>query len=412
VILLALAAVVAGQSARAPAPRSSALRRPATIIPAAPPASPSPAPDYATEAAWLCRPGRADACAANLDVAVVRADGQVSVERFRPASAPAFDCFYVYPTVSLDPTPNSDAAAGEEERAVAIAQAARFREQCRVFAPVYRQVTLAALRSAGTRRPLAGDRVMALADVTAAWKDYLARDNGGRGVVLIGHSQGAAVLKALLAETIEPSPARRSVVSAMLIGTAVGVPPGGDSGGDLRTPLCRRPGQYGCVVTYAGFREGAAPPANSRFGRAAARGLAAGCTDPVMLAGRGPTADAVFAAAGSATPPGGWARGATVAAPFVRVPGLLSVRCASERGFDWLAVRVNADPADARADTVGGEVTAGGRVAPEWGLHVIDMSVAMGDLVALAGAQARAWRGLDLPVPPRRRDRARRGSSL
>ncbi len=44
-------------------------------------------------------------------------------------------------------------------------------------------------RHAGDGPRHGGDR-----DVKAAWNDYLARDNKGRGVVLIGHSQGSLIL--------------------------------------------------------------------------------------------------------------------------------------------------------------------------------------------------------------------------
>ena len=113
-------------------------------------ASATPAPDYADAANWLCRPGRKDACAVDQDVTVIAADGTRKVERFKPAAAPKFDCFYVYPTLSHDPGQNSDMTPKPEENLVVAAQAARFASQCRVFAPMYRQVTLTALRAAIT----------------------------------------------------------------------------------------------------------------------------------------------------------------------------------------------------------------------------------------------------------------------
>ncbi|CAN5382509.1 hypothetical protein BH09PSE4_BH09PSE4_08050 [soil metagenome] len=210
---------------------------PATVVspPAPPPpASPSPAPHYTQDAAWLCRPDRADACAANQDVTVIQANGKRKIEKFKIAPLRQFDCFYVYPTVSQDPTPNSDMNAGIEEQTVAAFQAARFTQTCRVFAPIYRQVTLTALRALMTGAPLNADFPMALADVTAAWNDYLARDNGGRGVVLIGHSQGALLLTSLIKQSIESQPIRRNIVSAMLLGTNVAVPQGQAIGGDFK----------------------------------------------------------------------------------------------------------------------------------------------------------------------------------
>ena len=375
----------------------ASLAMPATAqVPAASPGS-AATPDYRQDAAWLCRPGRADACAANQDVTVIQANGQRRVERFRAAAKPAFDCFYVYPTVSLDPTPNSDMTAGPEEYQVAVAQAARFAAQCRVFAPLYRQVTLTALRAAMTGQPMTADRAMALADVTAAWRDYLARDNKGRGVVLIGHSQGSGVLKAML-QAMESDPVQmRPVVSAMLIGTNVAVPPGQDVGGDFKTMrLCRSAGQAGCIVTYMTFRADAPPPANSRFGKVPMAGMVAACTNPAALGGGSVVTDAILGTTGAGNaskPMGPWTSdGAPVTTAFVKVPGLISAGCVASGGFDYLAMTINADPADPRTDTVVGDVVVGGVVQKDWGLHLIDMPVEMGNLVDLAGHQAAAWR--------------------
>ena len=264
------------------------------------PASPSPTPDYAQPDTWLCRPGRDDACMVNQDVTVVPANGRPTVERFKPAAAPAFDCFYVYPTVSHDASPNSDMIAGGEELQVAAAQAARFRAKCRVFAPLYRQVTLTALRQVMTGGTPAVDRAMALADVTAAWNSYLAHDNGGRGVVLIGHSQGSGLLKQLITQSIEGQPAQRRVIAAYLLGTNVAVPAGQAVGGDLKSmPICTRAGQYGCVVTYVTFRADSPPPANSRFGKVPQPGMIAACVNPAALAGGKAVTDAIFTTQGA-----------------------------------------------------------------------------------------------------------------
>jgi len=81
-------------------------------------------------------------------------------------------------------------------------QAARLTSVCDVYAPVYRQVTLPALF--GTLPPEAGapDRELAYSDAAAAWDYYMAHHNKGRGVVLIGHSQGAGILKRLVQERL------------------------------------------------------------------------------------------------------------------------------------------------------------------------------------------------------------------
>ncbi len=364
----------------------------------APASSAAPAPDYAQDSAWLCRPGRADACAVNQDVTVIQANGKRKIEKFKPAPSPQFDCFYVYPTVSNDATPNSDMAPGPEELAVAASQAARFASECRVFAPLYRQVTLTALRAFITGQPVTMDRDMPVNDVTAAWNDYLARDNKGRGVVLIGHSQGSNVLKALIAKTIETSPIRRNIISAMLIGANVAVPPGKDVGGDFkRLPLCRKDDQFNCVISYTTFRADSPPPANSRFGKVPDAGMVAACTNPAALGGGKVVTDAILGTKGAgngSAPMGAWTSdNLPVTTAFVKVPDLISAECVSKDGFDYLAVTVNANPADPRTDTIVGDVSIGGVILKDWGLHLIDMPVEMGNLVDLADRQAAAWRG-------------------
>jgi hypothetical protein len=395
--VLAMAAMPAtAQTSPTPPPSLPA----APPVPTAPQFAPIPAPDYTTDAAWLCRPGRQDACAVDQDVTVIAANGKRKIARFQAEKAPAFDCFYVYPTVSLDPTPNSDLDIGPEEKAVAASQAARFAQHCRVFAPMYRQATLTALRAAMTGQPTTADRNLAYLDVQAAWHEYLARDNAGRGVVLIGHSQGARILKRLLAEVIEKDAAmKRKLVAAYLIGTNVAVPPGADVGGDFKTiKLCRSADDYGCVVTYVSFRADSPPPTDARFGHVEMPGMVAACTNPAALGGGRATADAILSAKGamlSLEQQGPWTKdGAPVTTPFVSVPGMISTECVSSGGAGYLAVSVNAAPSDARTDTLTGDQVVNGQVLKEWGLHLIDMPVVMGDLVDLSDAQAGAWRGV------------------
>lgn len=362
----------------------------------APAATVAPAPDYTKSDAWLCRPGRKDACAVDQDVTVIAADGKRTVTKFVADPAPKFDCFYVYPTVSLDATPNSDLVIGPEEKAVAASQAARFARHCRVFAPMYRQVTLTALRDLMAGKPVAADRKLGFGDVEAAWREYLAKDNKGRGVVLIGHSQGSGVLKQLLADVIEKDPAMRGkVIAAYLAGTNVAVPPGGKVGGDLQVmPLCTSKTDIGCVVAWVTFRADSPPPANSRFGKVPTEGMVAACVSATALLGNA-TNDAILGAKGAgfgSTPMGPWTKdGAPVTTPFVAVPGLLTSKCVSQDGFSYLAVTVNGNPADPRTDTIVGDVVVGGAILKDWGLHLIDMPAEMGDLVLLSKFQARAW---------------------
>ncbi len=244
---------------------------------------------------WLCRPGlSSNPCRGSLTTTVVRANGTTHVQHPRPAQNPAIDCFYVYPTVSTQPTANANLHVDPQERAVAIAQASRFSQVCRVYAPMYPQLTISAI-SKGIRPQSA---VIAYLGVLSAWKDYLAHYNDGRGVVLIGHSQGASLLIGLIKREIDPSPTERHLlVSALLMGGNVTVPMGRDVGGDFaHIPACQSNIQTGCVLAYSSFNS--PPPANSFFGRVgtsisalsglaptSAAGLQVLCTNPAALTG-------------------------------------------------------------------------------------------------------------------------------
>jgi len=325
----------------------------------------------------VCRPGLPDnPCAVGLGAEVLPVVGGSRPERFVPAEDPPLDCFYLYPTVSGAPGPTAPRRSTARIEATVRAQAGRFAAACRLFAPVYRQATADSLRTGDYFDP----EVLALVDgdVRSAWHDYLNEDNDGRGVVLIGHSQGSMALQRLLGAEITQDPGQRAlVVSALLIGGNV---PAG-TGDDGLVP-CASPGQLRCVVAYSTF---ASPPPDTAFFGRAGVGPAL-CTDPTRLtgsrdgvlhpylpterlSGRGGLSGAVQ------TPPG-------TRADLVGYPGSLTARCRTSDGFGWLDV-----------DAVDGARTPSldQPLGPDWGLHVADVNLALGDLVEIVRVQGAAW---------------------
>jgi hypothetical protein len=354
--------------------------------------------DYSKAESWLCRPGRPDACAIDLTTTVIAASGKLTTEKWAANPKAPIDCFYVYPTVSNDTTGNSDMVAGPEELSVIRAQFARFGSQCRVFAPLYRQVTLSALRAFMAGRPTTADRLLPYNDVLDAWNYYLEHDNNGRGVVLIGHSQGSFVLTDLIKKEIDGKPVQSRIISALLLGTSLPVPRGKDVGGAFQhLPLCHSAKQTGCVITYASFRANAPPPANSRFGKVAGENMVSGCTNPAALAGGSGELHAYLGARGSGvvaaelvqkswvTPP------LSIDTPFVSVPGLLTAECVSNEKGSYLAITVHGDPRDPRTDEITGDVISNGQVLPDWGLHLIDVNLAIGNLIDIVHQQSKVY---------------------
>ena len=263
-------------------------------------------------------------------------------------------------------------------------QFARFGAACRQFAPIYRQTTLTALRVASGGPAPAGERPAAgvggYNDVVDAWNWYMANENKGRGVVLIGHSQGAGVIARLIAAEIEGKPAQKQFISGVILGSAVMVPEGQDAGGTYKTiPLCRAEDQTGCVISYASFRDTNPPPAASRFGRSEQNGIVAACNNPANLKTGQGKPDSYFLSKGFLNGSGGptqpaWANpDPKVATPFVKTPGLVSTSCVRKGDFSYLEVHVNADTGDKRTDELGGEVIRSTGPDLAWGLHLIDM---------------------------------------
>jgi len=368
----------------------------------APAASPAPAPvarnDYTDPATWLCRPGRADACAVNLDATVIAADGTMTHEAFKADPNAPIDCFYVYPTVSNDPGFNSTMAVEFEERNVVLHQFARFAAKCRLYAPMYRQVTLTALRARMMGKPMQGDATIGYNDVLDAWNEYLAHDNHGRGVVLIGHSQGSGVLTSLIAREIDGKPVQAKVISAILMGTSLQVPKGADVGGSFKTiPLCHSSSQLGCVIAFASFRADSPPPPNSRFGQPRGDTVAA-CVNPAALGGgsgwlNSYLANGSIAGAASAPAPAWTNPPQPVNTTFVEVPGLLSAQCVADEHGDYLAITLHPTPGGARTNQIAGDVVVGTVILKDWGLHLIDANLTIGNLLDVVGDETKAYQG-------------------
>jgi Protein of unknown function (DUF3089) len=385
---------------RAPAVQAQSTTPPAQT-PASPAATPTPAAknDYGNPDSWLCRPGRQDACAVDLTTTVIAANGKMKRETWTANPNAPIDCFYVYPTVSTDPTPNSDMIPGAEEKGVVRAQFARFAAQCRPFAPMYRQITLTALRAMLAGTPMTVDRALAYNDVLDAWNYYLEHDNKGRGVVLIGHSQGSGVLTQLIRNEIDGKPVQSRIISALLLGTSLPVPKGKDVGGAFQhMPLCHSASQTGCVITYASFRSNVPPPANSRFGKVQGENMVSACTNPASLGGGSGALHSYLGTHGSGivgnveAEPGPWVTPPhAIDTPFVSVPGMLTSECVSNDNGSYLAVTVHSDPAGPRAKDIVGDVVVAGKVQAEWGLHLIDANLAIGNLIDVVHQESKAY---------------------
>jgi hypothetical protein len=331
---------------------------------------------------WLCSPTVArDWCDTSLAITVYDAKGTGSVQAVTAPRTRPVDCFYVYPTVSQQRRGNSTLEITAEEKNVALTQAAQFGRVCRIFAPMYRQTT-------AWRSQYESDRDLAYRDVLAAWRDYLAHHNKGRGVVLLGHSQGASHLRRLISEEIDlRASVRKLLVSAILLGSGVSVGKDSDVGGDFtKVPACRKADQTGCVVAFSSWssipsdRGGGGGFGSSQGDERDEREL---CVNPAALAGGKAPITPVFVWYAS----GGLVGDLNPRPPttYISFPGLYTARCVERGSRAWLLVeRVTSPLTDPRPTVV--EVNGEGR-----GLHPADVNVALANLLVLVRSQAKAW---------------------
>jgi hypothetical protein len=214
--------------------------------------------------------------------------------------------------------------------------------------------------------------------------------------VLIGHSQGSFILQRLIREEIDGKPIQSKMVSAILAGATLEVPKGKDVGGTFqKVPLCKAATQLGCVIAYSAFRSNVAPPANTLFGKAAKEGNSGACVSPTELLGAsephayfdstGQTITAKYAPKPWLTPE------QKIETPWITVSGLVTAKCATNENATYLEITTHADPNGKRTDDFTGDIMAGPRPVPNWGLHLVDINLVMGDLVEVVRRESKAY---------------------
>ena len=370
-----------------------------------PTSSPTPTAPSVHPVTWLCRPGLAnDPCTSDPSYTQVLASGSThSVITSYPPNAPV-DCFYVYPTVATGTTANAPLVAGPAETAVAVAQASRFSDQCEVYAPVYRQLTLGAVN--GSIPVTSADVALAYSDVLNAWDSFLLHDNNHRGIVLIGVDQGADLLVHLMKSQMDHNAQLRlHLVGAILLGADIQVAPNQTTGGTFSSiPVCSEFDIPGCIITYSAFRQ--VPPAGANFGHAGANldqltsqsaiaGDPVACVNPAAQTSTAP-GRALATGLNSFFPTGSNAAinlpdfstpsDSKAATPWVNYPNRYLAQCQTNGSDTWLQVDLNKAPGDKRPGLDEG-------LGSPWGLDPESANLALGDLVSDVQQLADAYSG-------------------
>jgi Protein of unknown function (DUF3089) len=368
-----------------------------------PAGAPATTPGQAAGPLWLCQPGQTpDPCAGNPAISAVTASGTVRPAA-RPSSAAAskFACFYLNPTTSLTQTAtgNTSLAVTQLDTYIATEEAAPFSQVCNVWSPMYRSQTFPTVQKglAGDEKLMNSTFTVAYDSVLPAWQWFLAR-TGSKPVILIGDSQGAAILIHLISAQLDHQPAvLRRLLVAILVGGNLQVPSGKTIGATFtKVPLCTAATQTGCAIAFSSYSS--QPPANSVFGRpgqgtslqsqeTAKAGQQVACVNPAALGGGTADLDPYLLTA-SQTQTG---LKEPVPTPWVTYPGLYSATCQQGGGATWLQITSLAGTSHTRP-VVNQDIVPG---APDtgsaWGYHGYEYNLTLGNLLHDVDGEEAAW---------------------
>jgi hypothetical protein len=172
--------------------------------------------------------------------------------------AKAFDVFFVHPSTYDTKkygliAPITDKKIKKRSDDAVAAQASVFKDKCNIYAPRYRQMSIAALGMSEVER--ASYLAVVESDVLAAFEYYLKHYNNGRPYFLASHSQGSNVLLFLLKKHRDLV-RNDQLVAAYLIGWTFT----DDDLKEIRLPLAITPTQLGGLITWNTIGKGGKSP--------------------------------------------------------------------------------------------------------------------------------------------------------
>lgn len=310
---------------------------------------------------WFSRPGMAN------DPARYRPLGLMAQGATMGAAV-----FFIHPTSYMDRThwnaPLGDAGADQLATKLIGGMASAFNASDSLWAPRYRQATFGAFLADRPARVSAIN--LAYGDVRSAFAVFLAQIPADQPIVLVGHSQGALLLKRLLAEEVAGKSLARRIAAAYVVGWPVSLDHDLPAMG---LPACTAAGQPGCVLGWQSYAEPADPSQTlEAYGSFPAldgkspRGSRFLCTNP--LTGAPNTAAPASANLGTLVPDATGDSG-------VLMRGLVPARCGPD-GF----LLVGSPPA------------MGPYVLPGNNYHVYDIMLFWANVRADVAARVAAWR--------------------
>ncbi len=205
-------------------------------------------PDYADLHYWAAHPWKRDP-----------SDSVPKPLRASYTQDSSVDVFFIHPTTLTaknDKRWNADiddaTINAKTDYSAILYQASAFNEQCRVFAPRYRQAHIVSFFIPANESVAYFE--MAYEDVKTAFEYYLQHYNNGRPIIIASHSQGTKHAGRLLKEFFENKPLMNKLVCAYIIGLPIP---------NLyfnSIPSCKDSSSTGCFVSWRTYKRGYTEP--------------------------------------------------------------------------------------------------------------------------------------------------------
>jgi hypothetical protein len=210
--------------------------------------SPDGNPDYSDLNYWAAHPWKWDP-----------SDSVPAPLRAEPKDSLA-DVFFLYPTTYVETIKlkkqNADIDDGylnaKTDYSTILFQASVFNQQCRVFAPRYRQAHIKTFFSADKEKAARAFE-LAYKDLKSSFEYYLKTWNAGKPIIIASHSQGSFLAERLLKDYFEGTPLQNKLVVAYIIGWPV------PKNYFTSLKMCEDSLQTGCICSWRTLRKGFIP---------------------------------------------------------------------------------------------------------------------------------------------------------
>jgi Protein of unknown function (DUF3089) len=227
--------------------------------------------DYHLLQNWMCNPMKSTDISRQQPLALTVQKADLSTDHVihytHPVTNTGVDIFYVYPTIDTNMKAGNTAFANINTtlaKFIYSEQVGIYAQFGRVFVPYYKQANIGVfIDSSLSDCDQAHYMEIAYRDIEAAFDNYLKYYNKGNRIILIGHSQGAFLVRFLLRKRFDNNPSLRSkLIVAIAGGEANYSATNSRTGGSLQNiktfPAVDSPLECGCLITWRTWKMGAA----------------------------------------------------------------------------------------------------------------------------------------------------------